>query len=58
MNYGNKHNPQGEMKSTRESFTVNSSSGHSKVVLPRYQAVVDLAGMDYAPPKRKTPIHN
>ncbi|KAI7738968.1 hypothetical protein M8C21_018835 [Ambrosia artemisiifolia] len=58
MNGGNKGNPQAEIESTRENFTVRSSSKHSKVVPPHYQDVIDLAGMDYSPARRKTPIHN
>ncbi|KAF5805129.1 putative Root meristem growth factor 9 [Helianthus annuus] len=58
MNDGDKGNPQAEMKSTRENFTVGSTAENSKVILPHYQDVIDLAGMDYSPPRRKTPIHN
>ncbi|MFS7935190.1 putative Root meristem growth factor 9 [Helianthus anomalus] len=60
MNYMNddKGNPQAEMKSTPDNFTVGSAWEHSKVILPHDQDVIDLAGMDYSPPRRKTPIHN
>ncbi|XP_043700267.1 uncharacterized protein LOC122650981 [Telopea speciosissima] len=33
-------------------------SGHGKVAPQRYPDIIDIAGMDYSPAKRKPPIHN
>ncbi|XP_009774918.1 uncharacterized protein LOC107795902 isoform X1 [Nicotiana tabacum] len=43
-----------------ENFSVNSSpeTGHRKTSSEHYPDVLDLAGMDYSPAKRKPPIHN
>ncbi|KAK9055128.1 hypothetical protein SSX86_026210 [Deinandra increscens subsp. villosa] len=60
-NYKNdesKDDPQAVMKFTQENFKVSSSSQRLKDVIPQRQDVIDLAAMDYAPAKRKTPIHN
>ncbi|KAK4369887.1 hypothetical protein RND71_009362 [Anisodus tanguticus] len=45
---------------TSENFSVNSSpeNGHRKTSSEHYPDVLDLAGMDYSPAKRKPPIHN
>ncbi|KAL8206285.1 hypothetical protein R6Q57_009836 [Mikania cordata] len=57
-NYVIKDNPQAEMKSTRENYNVSSWLENSNNVLTHHQDVIDLAGMDYVSPRRKTPIHN
>ncbi|CAN4113117.1 unnamed protein product [Withania somnifera] len=47
-------------QSTSENFSVNSSpeTGHRKTSSDHHVDVLDLAGMDYSPAKRKPPIHN
>ncbi|XP_059286150.1 uncharacterized protein LOC132039668 [Lycium ferocissimum] len=47
-------------QSSCENFSVNSSpeTGHQKTSSEHYPDVLDLAGMDYSPAKRKPPIHN
>ncbi|PWA91325.1 hypothetical protein CTI12_AA091160 [Artemisia annua] len=47
-----------EIKSTRANMAIRSSPQRAKVAPPGYPDVIDLAGMDYSPPRRKTPIHN
>lgn len=43
-----------------ENFPVNTSpvSEHRDVAHERYPDIIDIAGMDYSPAKRKPPIHN
>lgn len=47
-------------QSSSENFSINSSpeTGHRKTSSDRHPDVLDLAGMDYSPAKRKPPIHN
>ncbi|MCD9640046.1 hypothetical protein HAX54_025060 [Datura stramonium] len=47
-------------QSSSENFSVNSSpeTGHWKTSSEHHPDVLDLAGMDYSPAKRKPPIHN
>ncbi|KAL7587355.1 uncharacterized protein LOC111908361 [Lactuca sativa] len=50
-------------KSTEDNLAVNLSSKHLKYGKteanpPGYADIVDLAGMDYSPARRKPPIHN
>lgn len=47
-------------QSSTENFPVNSSpeTGHRKTSSDQHPDVLDLAGMDYSPAKRKPPIHN
>ena len=51
---------EGKSSSKEEIFTVNSSpvSGHGKATPEGYPDILDIAGMDYTPAKRKPPIHN
>ncbi|XP_049413525.1 uncharacterized protein LOC125876385 isoform X1 [Solanum stenotomum] len=47
-------------QSSSENFSINSSpeTGHRKTSSDHHPDVLDLAGMDYSPAKRKPPIHN
>ncbi|XP_052198559.1 uncharacterized protein LOC127805813 [Diospyros lotus] len=61
-------NDKGKPKSTtdglggkdQESLPLNSSpdSKHRKAATEHYPDILDIAGMDYTPAKRKPPIHN
>nr|GEU52715.1 RNA-directed DNA polymerase, eukaryota, reverse transcriptase zinc-binding domain protein [Tanacetum cinerariifolium] len=57
-NDARKYNLQLEIKSTRANMAIRSPPQRTKVSPPGYPDVIDLAGMDYSPPRRKTPIHN
>ncbi|XP_055824509.1 uncharacterized protein LOC129893041 isoform X2 [Solanum dulcamara] len=61
-NEGNKAHDTTILKgqSRSETFSVNSSpeTGHRKTSSDHHPDVLDLAGMDYSPAKRKPPIHN
>ncbi|KAK3026562.1 hypothetical protein RJ639_041148 [Escallonia herrerae] len=66
-NEGNKADPLSKGKSSseglggkEESFSVKSSpvSFHREAASERYPDILDIAGMDYSPAKRKPPIHN
>ncbi|XP_030544557.1 uncharacterized protein LOC115751024 [Rhodamnia argentea] len=43
----------GQLGGGKENFAVNSSSSSE-----HYPDIMDIAGMDYTPAKRKPPIHN
>ncbi|PSS08172.1 Auxin-induced protein like [Actinidia chinensis var. chinensis] len=58
-------NPEGKLNTKRqsgkeESLTVSSPpvSEHREAINQRYPDILDLAGMDYTPARRKPPIHN
>ncbi|KAH0652267.1 uncharacterized protein [Solanum tuberosum] len=61
-NEGNKAHDTTILKgqSSSENFSINSSpeTGHRKTSSDHHPDVLDLAGMDYSPAKRKPPIHN
>ncbi|GJV99655.1 RNA-directed DNA polymerase, eukaryota, reverse transcriptase zinc-binding domain protein [Tanacetum coccineum] len=57
-NDARKYNLELEIKSTRANMAIRSPPQRTKVSPPGYPDVIDLAGMDYSPPRRKTPIHN
>ncbi|KAK4374891.1 hypothetical protein RND71_005568 [Anisodus tanguticus] len=61
-NEGNKAHDNTILKgqSSSENFSVNSSpeTGHRETSSEHYPDVLDLAGMDYSPAKRKPQIHN
>ncbi|KAL5985573.1 hypothetical protein ACLOJK_027559 [Asimina triloba] len=48
----------GEIDHNREDFAVKSSTAEHQRPNERYPDIVDIAGMDYSPAKRKPPIHN
>ncbi|XP_058114303.1 uncharacterized protein LOC131257507 [Magnolia sinica] len=47
-----------EMDKNQEDFTVKSPTSEQQQSNERYPDIVDIAGMDYSPAKRKPPIHN
>ncbi|KAF8036725.1 hypothetical protein BT93_C2441 [Corymbia citriodora subsp. variegata] len=48
-----KRSESGQFRGGKENFSVNSSSASE-----HYPDIMDIAGMDYSPAKRKPPIHN
>ncbi|XP_056162638.1 uncharacterized protein LOC115687366 [Syzygium oleosum] len=48
-----KRSNNGQLGGGKENFAVNSASASEQ-----YPDIMDIAGMDYSPAKRKPPIHN
>lgn len=49
---------QREDNGKRENFSVKSSPVQLEAAPKHYPDVLDIAGMDYSPARRKSPIHN
>lgn len=49
---------QREDNGKRENFSVKSSPVQLEAAPKHYPYVLDIAGMDYSPARRKSPIHN
>ena len=57
---GNKSSSEGLDGEVEKNLSVRSSpiSSHSKAGPEHYPDILDIAGMDYSPAKRKPPVHN